>query len=180
MGAANAINTAQETVESLTPNAEAMKAAALNTCHSAVDLCTGHTIKGEIGRLADSCLSAPIEMAASSLEACKNLCTGHPIEAVKTAANGFGQACYRVTEQITAAPRLAGATVKTGAKTAVEAVKLPVTLPMAVYRKGNVWFERATDFAFGSDMPIAANDNASSSSSTPSTPPQGSGFNTAA
>ena len=170
MGVGQAINTAQENLESMVPSADQIKAAGLHTCDAAMELCRGTSIKGEIIRTAKSFASAPIEGAVDIAKACTQIT--RPLQAAKTLAKGFGNCCYRVAEQVTSPVRLAGAAVKDTAHATVSAAKGAANLPFNIYHKGEEWIGRATDAVFGGEM-TSANDNAVASASTP--PPASSG-----
>jgi hypothetical protein len=134
------VDRAQEAIDKVTPSPEATKAAALNTCHSAIEMCKGGTIKGEIGRLASACVSLPVGVAAAGLKTCSKLLK--PGEALCEAAKGLKDACVTTTEIVTSPARFAGATaktgvsaVKTGARATKRAVKAVAEAPFTVPAK---------------------------------------------
>lgn len=167
MGLAKSISTAQEAANRFVPNPEAIKTAAVNTCRNAINTCTGSGyITTEIGKLKDACIDLPAGMVANTLKACSQLITLQPVNASCTLAKGLIGAC-KDSAKIMVSPLPAGiAAVRGTARTAVKAAKLPITAPLAVYRKGDEWFTRATDLIFGPDKVITGNDNAK-----PDTPP---------
>lgn len=174
MGIANAFNTAQEAAEQIAPSPEAIKAAAMNTCRSAINTVKGSGyVTTEIGKIKDRLIDLPVGMAANTLKASTQLLTLQPLRATGTLAGGLIGACKDATKLAISPVPTGIAAVKSTARTAVEAAKLPVTVPLAAYRKGSEWVERGTDIIFGPDTPgssgaatanapAAANDNAGS------------------
>lgn len=178
------VDKAREAVDTMAPSAEGIKAAALNTCRSAVDMCRGTTIKGEIGKLASACVSAPAETVASSLKAVGQLCTIQPVKATCTAAKGLKKIIGHTMEAVTSPIRFTGAAAKTsvsavkkGAHATKEAVKtivsLPVTAPLKVLdMAGNGVIKLENALGIGDSASSApANDNAEKDSGEASTPP---------
>lgn len=161
MGVVSSINEGREAIRSLPTSPEAIKAGALNMCHSAIDTCKGSgSIKRELGNLASTCAMYPVKIAASGLTACKEIVTGHPIDGVCSALKGATAACTDAAKIITSPIPLASATAQQGLKATKEVVKAPVTVPLAAYRVANRGLEKMLSYMGSNDAPSPANDNA--------------------
>lgn len=171
MGVVSSINEGREAIRNLPTSPEAIKAAALNTCHSAIATCKGSgSIKTELGKLASTCAGLPLKVVGSGLTACKDIVTLHPVDAVCTVFKGATSACTDVAKAMISPVPMAIATAKQSVGAAKEVVKAPVTVPLAAYRVVDRGLTRVTDKLFGGDSIVPSKNSAGSKEATPLPP----------
>lgn len=174
MGIGNAINTAREAANTITPSAEGVKAAALNTCRGAIDTCKGSgSVTTELKKAISTAVNVPVGMATNSLKACTQLLTLQPVQATCTVAKGLKDACVDTAKFVASPVALTSATAQTGVRVArtgaratkeavIKAASLPVAAPLLAYNKlGDLIIGAENAIGLGDSAGAApANDNA--------------------
>jgi hypothetical protein len=123
------VNYAKESINKM-PDAESMKTAALNTCHSAIETCRGSgSVTEELKKLGSAYLGLAFT-PVSALKSCGQLLTGQVGEAVNTVKEACGP-----VGQIAAFP--SAATLAIAGQSVESAKKISHTVadsPFAFYR----------------------------------------------
>ncbi len=160
MGVGQAINTAREAANKLSPSTEAVKSAAVNTCNGMIETCKGSgSVRTEGKKIVSAMVDAPLTTVTHGLKACTELLTLQPVKATCTAARGLTDMCKNVAKVCVSPVPMSIAALKTTGKAATEVIKFPVTGPLKAYDVTKRGVIKATDIMFGPDSPVAANDN---------------------
>ena len=130
-------------------------------CHSAIATCKGSgSIKTELGNLAGRFVNIPVTVAAGALTTCKDIFSGHPVDAICEPFKVLGKSCREVAGIVGNTVSTVSATGQQTLNVGKEVAKAPITVPLAAYRVVDRGLTTVTNRLFG-DNPIApSNDNA--------------------
>lgn len=156
--AANILQSARETAESITPSAEQIRATATDTIRGAYQSIrgSGHLMT-ELKNTADAFVGMPAEALGGVLKATGRLLTLQPIEATRALAQGMVGTCRNLAKFTTSPVPMVLAAAENSVSATKKAVGTVAGLPKTAFLKGYGVVERGVNHVldlFGSDESV--------------------------